>query len=372
MTDEPRILVLSLRRRRRDLARAAVYEFEDAVRGFDDAELVAPEFAPRIRGRTARWIARAGRLAGLQVEPDLRPVRRALERRYDLMMLLCESAADLAVLCAVPGWRARTGAAVCWIGELWSWRIKEHAAVLRVLDDFDQVLVGCAGTVPPLSALLPSTPCAFEPLGLDALGFCPLPCPPVRTIDVYCMGRRSPDTHRALRQLAAERGWHYEYDTANRAQLLDHVDHRRLLADRIRRSRYFVAWKAKVDAPGHTQGQEEFGMRYLEGAAGGAVLLGDRPRSEAFASLFDWPDAVVDLPFGTTRVAEVLDALDADPDRVARIRRDNVVHALRRFDAVWLWERVLARAGLEPTLAMRDRAERLEALARRAEKAGIP
>lgn len=115
--------------------------------------------------------------------------------------------------------------------------------------------------------------------------------------------------------------------------------------------------------PGETEGQQEVGFRFFEGAAAGVVMIGEPPNVASFSENFDWPDAVVRLPLGSTEIGAVIDELEGQPERVARIRRDNVANALRRHDWVYRWNQVLEVVGLEPTAAARNRQARLAALA---------
>ncbi len=92
-------------------------------------------------------------------------------------------------------------------------------------------------------------------------------------------------------------------------------------------------------------------------------MIGDPPRTDAFQTHFDWPDAVVYLPFGSGNIGGLIAELGQQPERLARIRHDNVVNALRRHDWLYRWQSVLASAGLEPTPAMQDRQARLATLA---------
>ena len=58
----------------------------------------------------------------------------------------------------------------------------------------------------------------------------------------------------------------------------------------------------------------EIGPRFYEGAAGGAVLIGQVPTNcQVFDRDFDWTDAVIDMPFHSTDIAERISALDAEP-----------------------------------------------------------
>lgn len=105
------------------------------------------------------------------------------------------------------------------------------------------------------------------------------------------------------------------------------------------------------------------GFRFFEGAAAGAVMFGEPPDTEIFRGLFDWPDAVVRVPYDSPDAPAMLSALDQDPERLARIRRDNVVNSLLRHDWLHRWRKLLELAGLEPSAAFYQREERLQQLA---------
>jgi len=136
-----------------------------------------------------------------------------------------------------------------------------------------------------------------------------------------------------------------------------------LLANLLKRSRYYVANRSRVNEPENIGAREEISSRFYEGVAAGAVLLGEPPGSDEFRRQFDWPDAVIGLPFDSPDVAERLRALDADPGRIARIGRYNVHHAALRHDWVHRIRAMFDALGLPPTEAMLAREERLRALA---------
>jgi hypothetical protein len=144
----------------------------------------------------------------------------------------------------------------------------------------------------------------------------------------------------------------------------DHREHRRLLGDLLKRARYFLTYPGKVDASSQTGGQQEIGFRYFEGAAAGAVLVGEAPANPWFEKLFGWTDAVIHLPYGSADPAAALSPLESDPARRERIRRRNVLESLRRHDHVYRWAEVLRLAGLAETPAMLDRRHALTELAR--------
>ena len=43
------------------------------------------------------------------------------------------------------------------------------------------------------------------------------------------------------------------------------------------------------------------GNRFFEGAASGAIMVGERPNNEEFERLFNWPEAVTQLPYDFMR-----------------------------------------------------------------------
>src|SRR5690606_9200692 len=112
-----------------------------------------------------------------------------------------------------------------------------------------------------------------------------------------------------------------------------------------------------------TEGQEELGLRFFEGAAAGALLLGEAPNVPSFAENFDWPDAVLPMRFDEPDVASVLARHDAEPERMEAARRQGIVNSLLRHDFVYRWEQISRVAGLEPRSMV---AARKKALADRA------
>ena len=85
------------------------------------------------------------------------------------------------------------------------------------------------------------------------------------------------------------------------------------------------------------------------------MLLGHTPATPSLDQLFDWPDAHVHVPFGSRDIAEVIHQLDADPERVNTIRRNNVVNSLRRHDWAYRWQAVLHQLQIEPTARLGER-----------------
>ena len=92
-------------------------------------------------------------------------------------------------------------------------------------------------------------------------------------------------------------------------------------------------------------------------------MLGEPPRTPLFEAQFDWPDALISLPFDSPEIARLLAELDGDPERLSRVRRSNVRNAALRHDWVYRVREIFMALGLPPTTGMLAREKRLEALA---------
>jgi hypothetical protein len=120
---------------------------------------------------------------------------------------------------------------------------------------------------------------------------------------------------------------------------------------------------AKLNVATETHGQATVAARYFEGAAAGAVMLGQPADCEAFRRHFDWPQAVVEIRPDGTDAVETITRLSAEPERLRAISRRNTYEALRRHDWLYRWKDILALAGLKPTPAMEAREDQLRDLA---------
>src|SRR5208283_420407 len=98
------------------------------------------------------------------------------------------------------------------------------------------------------------------------------------------------------------------------------AEHRFLFASLLKRSRYYIANRSRVNEPEYTSGKDEISGRFYEGAAAGTVMLGEAPNVEHFRQQFDWPDAVIRLPFDSADAGRIIAELDKDSQRLARIR----------------------------------------------------
>jgi hypothetical protein len=345
--------------------RCGLYEAEDILAKTESVELIQlqPDWRLQLLAeRQKRLIYHdvTGRLAFLN--PGLRKVR--LTREYDLFLAVCQNCWDLLYLNAIEGWKDYCKTSVCWVDEVWAVALSEYKHLLPALARFDHVFVGTLGAVGPLSKAIGKT-CHWLPGGVDTPRFTPGSNAPQRVIDVYSIGRRCRGIHDALLRAGGRNDFFYFYDTfaAANSETLDPEQHRELLANTAKRSRYFLVAPPKMDMPQHHGGQVEIGYRYFEGAAAGTVMIGQRPDCAAFQKMFPWPDAVIEVRPDGSDVIEVLADLNSDPTRREAIARRNVEGALLRHDWIYRWREVFQAAGVEPSKLMTTREHRLKELA---------
>lgn len=343
--------------------RAGYRELEGIIAEVDAVDLLAPGRGRWFHQRRSNAL-RVGKYSSLVLNPGVEKVR--LKKYYDLLFVVCEKPSELLNVDVVEGWKDHCKVAICWLTEFYEKDLSQYKSALRVLAKFDHVLFSMIRTdafKPILHGKI-----SYLPVGIDAIRFCPYPSPPERFIDVLSIGRRSEQTHRALLRMARNNEIFYIYDTIKDLGAYNLEEHRFLFANMAKRSRYFIVNPGKIDVPKETGGQSEFGSRYFEGAASGAILIGERPKNREFDRIFNWPDAVIHVPVGSENIDEIIRELDKDPDRQVAIRRTNIMQSLSCHDWAYRWKSVLKLAGLRPMPKLLERKQQLEDLAMRVAK----
>jgi Glycosyl transferases group 1 len=358
---EPRVLIAFPRDLNRHIANATLYEFQNSVCSFDRATLVELTGASRVSRRlfiTTATILRSPRLANTIV-----PFQDYynIDHDYEILFLTCANFGQVFSISQVIDRHSRCKKRVCYIAEIWESEMRRSPSALRVLELFDHIFTSAAHAVEMVRSLT-GVPCSYLAPATDTLQFCPFGTVGNSDIAVCYIGRRSEITHFALMDWCQTHGLLYFFDSA-KAMPKDMMQHRYLLASLVKRTRYFVVNYAKFDHEEITLGHQEVGYRFFEGAAGGAVMVGKAPDTDTYRELFDWPDAVIDMPVDLPDATEFFSDLDRQTGRVRRIRRDNAVNSLLRHDWVHRWEDVLRKVDVPPTLEMSARKRKLAKLA---------
>jgi hypothetical protein len=361
----PRICMPTARGFKKKAFYCGQYEAQDVLLDVDDVDLIHLEPGRGYKFKEAwqrRLLFRDVTRKLIFVNPGLHKVR--LTQQYDLFLVMCQMDHDFLNISAIDGWQDHCRTSVCWIQEMWAARIPLYKYWIHSLRRFDHVFVSAQGSVAALSDAI-GRPCRWLPDAVDTLRFTPYPNPPARVIDVYSIGRRREEIHRALVEAAGRTDIFYVYDTfgGSMSGVLNYREHRDFFSNMAKRSRFFVVAPAKVGRSDETGGQVEIGARYYEGASAGTVMIGHAPECEAFRELFPWQDAVISLQGDGSDVIKVLASLEAEPERISAISRRNAAEALLRHDWVYRWKEILGVAGIELSPRMKLREQRLRDLA---------
>ena len=363
--DETRVIVISVREFRFQVANCSLYEFEDIIHELERATLHAPsqEFdLARKLYRLTKYATGSDKVASA-VAPF--PTELSLEDEYDLLFVVCDNPWQLHLLETVKNWRDKCRYKACYVMETWKTNFNDWRLAHEPFKNFDYIFSGTSHCVETYSEVT-GLPAKYLAPGIDALKFCPYPNPPQRMIDVCCVGRRHEETHQSLLHRSQQGdNFFYYHDTINngRLEVSKPPEHRAKLVNLLQRSRYNIAVSARFNVLSTTGGHQEMGSRYFEAVAAGTVLLGMPPTGDIFPQYFDWEDAIITVDLYKQDVIEVIETLNSYPEKVERIRRKNIVNALLKHDWVYRWKEVLAAFGLEPSQSVLVREKCLQELA---------
>jgi hypothetical protein len=351
----------------REVWRCSWQEFEGILQEIDSVEVVAPK--PKKWYPYGKRVAlRLGEYVRVPLNPGITSVN--VNQEYDMFLAVCEKPSELLHLQAVKGWRDQCKTSVCVLPEFYVKEIPTSKSSLDVLNEFDYVIF-MFNVNEPFKKIIKGQG-QYLPAGIDTLRFCPYPNPPARCIDVLSIGRKASAVHKALMRMAREDGKFYVYDTINDLHAYNLDEHRLMMANMAKRSRYFIVSPGKFDNLAETGGQSEFGYRYFEAAAPGTVMIGMRPaNNKEFDKIFNWQDAVIEVPFTSDEIVSVIRELDKEPERQMKIRQTNVIQCLLNHDWVYRWEAVLSLVGMQPMPMLQSRKQRLKDLAEIVKEAPI-
>ncbi|MEM6253738.1 MAG: glycosyltransferase [Cyanobacteria bacterium P01_D01_bin.156] len=372
--DSLRILVISVRGFRSQIANCSIYEFEDVLCELEGARLYAPnhEFEiPRRVYRLAKYATGSDHIART-IAPF--PAEVLLEEDYDLLLAVLDNPWQIHLMEAIKNWQDRCRYTACFIQETWKPSFDDWRLAYEPFKNFDHIFSGTAHCVETL-ANAAGVPCEYLPPGVDTLKFCPYPNPVERNIDVCCVGRRLPQAHQSLfAKSQQDHSFFYYFDTIKSKSLeVDNArEHRTKLVSLLQRSRYNITAPAKFNSLKETGGAQEIGTRFFEGTAAGTVLIGMPPRGDLFPRCFDWEDAVIKVDVNQHDVVDVIHELNTHPDWIENISRNNIVNSLRKHDWSYRWRRILAPFDLQPSSAVIRREQYLRDLACTIESVDMP
>ncbi len=356
-TGKPRVLMFSQRNIYDNLHYLCIpKEFEDHICEIDKVELLAP-IPKRIYKHSSRLALKLAAKYAVSYNPGI--PKTSVNKEYDMFFALCQFPKDLLYVESVKGWEKCSNFSVCWLSEIWLSDMYPCRYYLDILAKFDLVIMSMSSSLEALNEKI-GKKALFLPLGIDSLLFCPYPNTPKRTIDVYSIGRRSEVTHQRLLELGKTNKYFYIFDTMDTEKVADPIQHRILISNIAKRTKYFIVNPGKVDIPNEITTQSEFGSRYFEGCAAGTIMIGEVPHTPSFKEIFHWQNAVVEFPFDGAHIKELIDELDHNSEMYESVRRENVVQSLSKHDWLHRWSIILKSAGMKPCEELLERDSRLK------------
>ncbi len=362
------------------------YEFCNIICECDDVELVVPGLDNFVERRFGRFlpshdghnvqrdfnrIANAGRKS-LGLRNGASVEQTAILGEYDLFVYIAWSPQSLVELSRIEGWRRRSRIAVLYLFELWESTVAADSRYLKLLEEFDHIFLLHKA---PISKLARYTDAKVQwlPPAVDCLAAAPAPNAPPRCVDIYSYGNRSAPVHQRLLELTERSNLFYLYDSLSStdSRVKSWREHRSLIANTVKRSRYFIAFNPASlggEKSGKIAGEQVLASRLFEGAAGGAVILGSAPDCPEFKEQFPWPDAVIEISPDGSDVGDIIEALDRQDDRIAHLRAASVTGSLLRHDWAYRWETILSKVGLPRLPQLDHRKSVLADLASRSRK----
>jgi hypothetical protein len=283
---------------------------------------------------------------------ELHPPRR----RYDLAVVVVNNLDQLGRIAAMPRWRGLARRRIAIATEAWPPFVEQGVVLQRMRRDFDHLFIGVLGVVDRVRELS-GTDVSFLPPAADVLAV-EVVAPDRRPFDVVNLGRRDPSQHRVLEEWASG-GGRYHSPAGPPAQIRSHRRQRHEYLSTVASGRFHVANHARFDDPHVSCGLREYGYRYFEALAAGAIVVGDHPTGPVEHIVFPGGTPFLEFPVGARSLPSDLARTLGDPTRIAELAARHRNLALTEHDVLHRWERMSAAAGLDGSTpgAARRRAE---------------
>lgn len=355
-----KVLVVSQRNVAQTPANAVLYEFEDLIVEWENAQLLEIESYHGSPVFDARRTAYQGlRLLGSPASKALgaASVGRELplgSTNYDLVFMITSTAFDLFTLAELSSLRRRAKKIVVCVAETWPETTNRRKLRLEPWDLVDHIFVGVPSAAGSLADDL-GREVRPLPLGVDTEIF-----GSVRSVDrpiaVVNPGRRSEGQHRQLLRVCDENDLWYHYDTIFGDMTVSAAEHRRSYVNLLARSHTAICNYARFNNPERIGGRRVVPYRVMEALGAGCRMIGSKIPDRAFHDVglpeLDLPELALDPSFD-----EVFDVLksawsDCDRDAYRQLARDVLDWSHR-------WAAVLEALDLPPTSLLTDRRKRI-------------
>lgn len=200
---------------------------------------------------------------------------------------------------------------------------------------------------------------AYLPIGVDAVRFGS--ARQDRTIDVNAYGRQPRGVTNLLSDTLNVRDGRYRFNHTNHLASItirDPERHRALFWRMLTDSKIALAYVPEATGDSDRFDCAFVGQRWYESIAAGCVVMGRQPDTPEMRRLFDWPEALIELPDDPEAARARILTMIENPAERAAISRRNQREALERHD----WRHRIAamaeRSGIEPDARFRTELSR--------------
>lgn len=325
-----RVLIPTSRHVYRLVSYGMVVDFEDAIAQASDADLVPVP----LRSRRSRA------QAVLRGHPQ-RAVS-APRSNYDVCLLVAMAPEWLPGLRYILHLRRVCRRVAVYLFDAW---LSDLPALIRdrhIWSLIDDLFVSFHHAVGPYSERLPCR-VHYLPQAIDARWF--HPHRRARPIDVLSIGRRLPEVHGHLLELARARDLFYFFQTHSAPHAIDLRENQELLGRLCQSSRVHVSWSVDRTNPTRRTEGAAITARWFESAACGAAVIGTAPHGDEFRRLFPYPGFVHQLDTIAPEATEaILDGALADPHYEERRALAEHVRTVHTWGT--RWRQIVEKCGL--------------------------
>ena len=158
---------------------------------------------------------------------------------------------------------------------------------------------------------------------------------PVRCIDVIGFGRQPQSFHREFQRSFHTRQSNvlYLHSPIGSSAGPAVWDERPMMLKLLQRSKMSLAFHLLVEPQGNRPRAANFvTSRWFESLATGCIVVGKRPPGKMAAEMFDWPNALIELPDIPSEATDLIQTLLSDAEFLQEVRKRNVLEMCRQHD----------------------------------------
>ncbi|WP_181815681.1 glycosyltransferase [Alteripontixanthobacter maritimus] len=211
--------------------------------------------------------------------------------------------------------------------------LRPFTSYRKLLSRVDEIFTPMRSLIAEQADLL-GTKVSYMPIGVDTRLFGSDVPMKSRPIDVNGYGRQPPELSAELAQYhnIEKRGFFHHTNHMTIGALTDWVAHRAHFASLLRYSKIALAYAPEAYDPHNRFTCSFVGQRWYESMAAGCVIAGQRPSAPETSDLFDWPDALLELPDEAPEARAFLTDLASQSDHLQEIGSRNARETAERHD----------------------------------------